>query len=110
FETSHYLAHLIRVAGGKMYDAEIAEGKTFNPDVILLVSERMERMFGGLANLLTLEEWQQTNAVKNNRVFLIDGGSHLRGMDTNLASDIEILGEIFYPQYLTFSGKGESWL
>lgn len=110
FETSHYLAHLIRVAGGKMYDAEIAEGKTFNPDVILLVSERMERMFGGLANLLTLEEWEQTNAVKNNRVFLIDGGSHLRGMDTNLASDIEILGEIFYPQYLTFSGKGESWL
>lgn len=110
FETSHYLAHLIRIAGGKMYDAEIAEGKRFNPDVILLVAEQMERMFGGLANLLTLDEWQQTNAVKNNRVFLIDGGNNLQGMDTGLAADIEILGEIFYPQYLTFNGKGESWL
>lgn len=110
FETNHYLAQLIRMAGAKPYDAEVTEGKVFNPDVILLVAPQMEKMFGGLANLLMLEEWQQTNAVKNNRIFLVDGENHLQGMGISLASDVELLAEVFYPQYLTFSGKGESWL
>lgn len=110
FETSHYLAHLIRMAGAKPYDAQVAEDKVFNPDVILLVSPQMEKMFGSLASLLMLDEWQQTNAVKNNRIYMIDGANHLQGMGIGLASDVELLGEILYPQYLTFSGKGESWL
>jgi iron complex transport system substrate-binding protein len=110
FETSDYLTHLITTAGGKVHDMETAEEKPFNPDVILVLSEQMERLFGGLANLLMLEEWQNTNAVKSNRIFLMDGGVNLQEFNLNLASDVEILAEIFYPQYLTFGGKGESWL
>jgi iron complex transport system substrate-binding protein len=70
----------------------------------------MERQLGGLATLLSLEEWRNTDAVKNNRVFLIDGDRNLQAMDLNVASDIEILAEILYPQYLTFGGNGESWV
>lgn len=110
FENNNHLIHLIETAGAKMYDAEVTETESFNPDVILVVSEQMERLFGGLANLLMSEEWQQTNAIKNNRVFLIDGSTNLQGFNLNLASDIEILAEILYPQYLTFGGRGESWL
>ena len=109
-ETSRYLTYLLRMAGAKPYDAQVGENSDFNPEVILLVSPQMEKMFGGLASLLMLEEWQQTNAVKNNRIFMVDGENNLQGMGINLASDVELLGEILYPQYLTFSGKGESWL
>ena len=110
FEINPYLARLIGMAGAKPFDAQLVEEKGFNPDVILLVSPEMEKKFGGLASLLMLDEWQHTNAVKKNRIFMIDGSNHLQGMGINLVSDVELLGEILYPQYLTFSGKGESWL
>jgi iron complex transport system substrate-binding protein len=111
FETNPYLTHLIETSGAKMYDVEATEDELFNPDVILVVSEQMERLFGGLANLLMSEEWKNANAVKDNRIFLIDGGTNnLQEFNINLASDVEILAEILYPQYLTFGGKGESWL
>lgn len=110
FEPSPYLAHLLRIAGAKAYLAESAGGNAFNPGVILVVSQQMEQQFGGLATLLSLEEWRNTDAVKNNRIYLIDGERNLQAMDLNIASDIEILAEILYPQYLTFGGNGESWV
>jgi iron complex transport system substrate-binding protein len=110
FEPSSYIAHVLRLAGAKIYNPDTPSEIEFNPGVILVVSEQMERLFGDLAVLLSLEEWKNTDAVKNNRVFLIDGESNLRGMDLNIASDVEIVAEILYPQYLTFGGKGESWI
>lgn len=108
--SNEYCHLLIKMAGGKILTEEEFEADESNPDVIILLSETMERMFGGLANMLSLEEWKKTNAVKKNQVFLIDGSRHLKNWDVNFASDLEILAEILYPQYLTFSGKGESWL
>jgi iron complex transport system substrate-binding protein len=110
FETSDYLSYLLTTAGGKVYNTELIEGQSFNPDVILVLSDQMERLFGGLANLLMIEDWRNTNAVKNNRIFLIEGGTNLQEFNLNFASDVEILAEILYPQYLTFGGKGESWI
>jgi iron complex transport system substrate-binding protein len=110
FEPSHYLAHVLRIAGAKMYNPEASSESEFNPGVVLVISEQMERLFGDLAILLSLDEWKNTDAVKNNRVFLIDGENNFQGMDLNIASDVEILAEIFYPQYLTFGGNGESWV
>lgn len=109
-EPSHYLAHLTRIAGAKIYDAKLTEGKIFNPEVIIVISEHMDQVFGNLPTLLSLPEWKNTAAVQNNQVFLIDGQQHFKGFDISIASDIEILGEIFYPQYLTFGGKGETWV
>lgn len=108
--STQYYQSLIEMAGGRVFTQDELEKSESNPDVIILLSEEMERMFGGLANMLTLEEWKETNAVKKNQVFLIDGLNHLKGWDVNFASDLEILAEILYPQYLTFSGKGEAWI
>lgn len=110
FEPSPYLAHLLRIAGAKIYSSESSNGNEFNPGVILVISQQMEQQFGGLATLLSLDEWKNTDAVKDNRIFLIDGERNLQSMDLNIASDIEILAEILYPQYLAFGGNGESWL
>lgn len=110
FEPSSYIAHVLRLAGAKIYNPEAPGESEFNPGSILVVSKEMERLFGDLAMLLSLDEWKNTDAIKNNRVFLIDGESNLQGMDLNIASDVEILAEILYPQYLTFGGKGESWI
>lgn len=108
--SNEYCQLLIKMAGGKIVAEEEFEADEANPDVIILLSETMERMFGGLANMLSLEEWKKTNAVKKNQVFLIDGSRHLKNWDVNFASDLEVLAEILYPQYLTFSDNGESWI
>lgn len=110
FEPSTYIAHVLRLAGAKIYSPEAPSENEFNAGAILVVSDEMERLFGDLAVLLSLDEWKNTDAVKNNRVFLVDGHTHLQAMDLNIASDVEMLAEILYPQYLTFGGKGESWI
>lgn len=109
FEESEYLARLLRMTAAKMYRADTEE-VDFNPGVILLISDHMEQQFANLATLLSLEEWKETDAVKQNRVFLIDGSRGFQNMGIRLAADLETLAEIIYPQYLTFGGNGETWL
>jgi len=111
FESNNYLEEILKITGAKMYDAQISGGdKIFNPDIVLIISERMETLFGDVGVLLALEEWQNTNAVKNNKVFLINGKEQFQGYSSRIADDIETLAEIIYPQYLTFGGNGESWV
>jgi len=111
FERNEYLDDLIKIAGGRVYDSQITDGeKVFNPDVLLVVSDRMEAIFSDVAVILSLDEWKNTNAVKNNKVFLIDGQGLFLGYSANVAEEIEILAEILYPHYLTFGGNGDSWV
>jgi len=111
FERNDYLEDILRIAGATIYDAQITDGeKTFNPDVLLIISDKMESLFSDVGVLLSLEEWQNTNAVKNNKIFLVNGTDHFNGYSSKIAEDIETLAEIIYPQYLTFGGSGESWV
>lgn len=111
FERNEYLEEVLRIVGSKVYDAQITGGeKVFNPDVVLIVSDQMGSLFSDVAVLLSLEEWKNTNAVKKNRIYLIDGKEQFRGYSSRIADDIEVLAEIIYPQYLTFGGNGESWV
>lgn len=111
FETNEYLDEILKVVGSKVYDAQISDGeKVFNPDALLIISDQMESLFSDVAILLALDEWKNTNAVKKNRIYLIDGKEQFQGYSTRIADDIEVLAEIIYPQYLTFGGIGESWI
>lgn len=109
YANNSYLQYMLRSAGGKPLANYDPQGDVM-PEVILLLTSEMDRMLGGLASLLTTPEWQQMPAVKKNRVFLIDAKKHLKGMDLNVADDLELLGQLLYPQYLTFTDPGESWL
>lgn len=109
-ETNPYLAEIIQISGGKPYNLGQEEGGVLNPGILLIISDQMERLFGDLAVLLSLDEWKSTDAVKNNAVFLLDGSKHFSGFGLQVADDIEILAEIFYPQQLTFGGNGETWV
>jgi len=111
FKTSEYLDEILRIVGSRVYDAQVTGGeKVFNPDVLLIISDQMESLFSDVAILLSLDEWKNTNAVKKNRVYLLDGKEQFQGYSTRIADDIEVLAEIIYPQYLTFGGNGESWV
>jgi|SRR5690606_9721072 len=111
FEGNAHLEDIIKIAGAKVYDSQITDGeKVFNPDVLLIVSDKMESIFSDVAVLLSLDEWKSTNAGKNNKVFLVDGRDLFQGYSANIADEVEILAEILYPHYLTFGGNGDSWV
>lgn len=110
YGTSDYFNHLVETAGGNPYSTEELAESDPMPDLILVLSKEFEKLFGTVGSLVTTQDWQQMPAVKNNRVFLINGNHHLRGMDLNVATDIELLGQLFFPEYLTFSEPGENWV
>ena len=107
-ESNDYLEEILKIAGSKVYAGN--EEETFNPDVLLIISDQMEGLFGKVGTFLSMEEWQHANAIKKNRVYLINGENNFSGFSSRIADDVEILAEIIYPQYLTFGGNGESWI
>jgi len=110
-ETNDYLKDVLKIVGSKMYHALNNEGEqAFNPDILLIISDRMESLFSEVGVLLSMEEWHNTNAIKKNRVYLVNGENNFGGYSSRIADDVEILAEIIYPQYLTFGGNGESWV
>ena len=111
YEMNDRLHNLLRAAGARVYDMQIGNNEeTFNPDLLLIIADQIEHLVGDLGVLLSLDEWKDTNAVKNNRVYLVDGENNLSGEDFQLADDLELLAEITYPQYLTYGGNGDKWV
>lgn len=105
-----YWKTIIKVAGGKTYDIKQIDEAGFNPDILLIFGNPMEQLFEYLPRLLSLNEWRNTTAVKNNAVFLLNGKNHFQGLGLKLADDIESLAEIFYPQQLTYGRNGDTWI
>lgn len=104
-----YLRLLIETAGGRAYKPLLGDD---NPGLLLFLAKEqsMYQLLGKLPAILAQEEWKHSDAVKQNKVFLIDGQKKLRGNLMHLAEDIELLAEIIFPQYFVFGEQGESWM
>jgi len=109
FKTDRYSNEILRIVGSTLHTFDTSS-EEFNPDVVLIISEQMDRLFGDVAELLSQEKWQSINAIQNNRVYLIDGREQFHGYNSKIADDVEVLSEIIYPQYLTFGGNGDKWV
>src|SRR5690554_1791687 len=75
-EANEYLGYVLNLAGAKVYKANEEEG--FNPDILLVISDRMESLFSEVGVLLSMEEWQNTDAIKKNRVYLVNRKNNFR--------------------------------
>lgn len=108
-DNKEYFRSLIETAGGKSYKTELGD---INPGLIIFLAKRKSiyQLLGELPAILEQSEWKNTEAVKNNKVFLVDATKHLQGNIIQVADDVELLAEILYPQYFVFGGSGESWL
>lgn len=104
-----YRRSLIEAAGGKSFKPELGDN---NPGLIIFLTKEggMYQLLGELPLMLKQGEWKNTDAVKNNKIFLVDGAKRLQGNLMQIADDVELLAEILYPQYFVYGGSGESWL
>lgn len=104
-----YINTIIRTAGGRVYTGA-TDTKGPNLFVFLARDKSMFQLLGEIPGFLADEEWENTAAIKDNKVFLIDGDKHLLINLPSAAEDVELLAEILYPQYFVFGGEGESWM
>lgn len=108
-ELEAYINTIIRTAGGRVYNEGL---DTKGPELFIFLAQNrsMFQLLGEIPGFLADEEWENTPAIKENKVFLIDGDKFLRASLPEAADDVELLAEILYPQYFVFGGEGESWM
>jgi len=106
---NNYLHTLVKTAGGRIY-REGAIDQQENASTLIFFADGMYHMLGDLPQLLDQPAWKDSDAVKHNKVFLVEHTQHLSGNLLQLADDIELLAELIYPQYFVFSESGEGWM
>lgn len=102
-----YLANLVQIAGGIHQTGVSAEES--NPDLLIIFNEKpISQLLTGLPRALS--SWSQTDAVANNRIYIIHHPGYLRQPSALVADDTEILAEIFYPKYFVFGRNEDVWM
>lgn len=116
----NWIPELVTIAGGD--PLLILKGETSSyitwdqleasqPDVIVIMpcGFDLERNLKESKVLTQSPQWQNLPAVKNNRVFLVDGNAYFNRPGPRLVDSLEILAEIFNPQQFKFGYQHQGW-
>jgi len=109
FSPETYLDHAIKLAGGiPQTDPSQVD---FAPEVLLILSDKpTAKLLSELPEMLSSSFWPDTNAVKNNQVYLIHHPEYLRTPDLYPADDVEILAEIINSGYFVYGRNEDVWM
>ena len=93
----------VKVAGGIL----MSEYAT-NVDCIIIKQDD-ESLYSQIGGLLESENIKNSNAIKNNNLFIIQNKT-FNESDENYLADVEILAEILQPKYFVYGRNGEDWV
>ncbi|MEL6440011.1 MAG: cobalamin-binding protein [Cyanobacteria bacterium J06621_8] len=116
----NWIPELIEIAGGQSLLAVKGKHSPYlswsnlteaDPDVIVIMPcgfdlERTEKESKVLTNY---SEWKNLKAVKNGKVFIVDGNAYFNRPSQRLMDSAEILAEILYPSLFDYGFKGKGW-
>ncbi|WP_019505553.1 cobalamin-binding protein [Pleurocapsa sp. PCC 7319] len=117
---ANWIPELIEIAGGKSLLSVKGKHSPYisweslveaNPDVIVIMPcgfdlERTEKE----SQVLTQNpNWNSLKAVKNDKVFIVDGNAYFNRPGPRLVDSAEVLAEIFHPQLFDFNHREKSW-
>lgn len=117
---ANWIPELIEIAGGKPLLSVRGENSPYlfweslidvDPDIIVIMPcgfdlNRTEQE----SQVLTKHPaWKRMSAVKNGRVYVVDGNAYFNRPGPRLVDSAEILAEIFHPQLFNFGHRGKSW-
>jgi iron complex transport system substrate-binding protein len=82
-----------------------------DPDIIVLMpcGFDLDRAREATEQLAQRSEWEQLQAVRNNRVYLTDGNQYFNRPGPRLVDSLEILAEIIHPDLFDFDYRGTGW-
>jgi len=118
---SNWMPELIELAGGRSLFAEPGkhssrlEWKSLtaaDPEVILLLpcGFKIAQTIADLGLLTGNPTWASLRAVKDGRVYLIDGHHFFNRPGPRLVESAEIVAEILHPDRFAFGHRGKGWI
>ncbi|MGQ0662434.1 MAG: cobalamin-binding protein [Pseudomonadota bacterium] len=83
-----------------------------DPEVILVLPCGFDipRSRAELPALASRPGWAELGAVKNNRIYLLDGNQYFNRPGPRLADSLEMLAEIMHPDAFQFGHEGRGWV
>lgn len=103
---------LVSIAGGTLIEGDEQTLLALNPDVIILMPEGMPmaETMTNVTTLLQLPGFTDLKALKNNRLYIIDGDILAGESAENTVETVELLAEIIYPKQFIFGHEGNGWI
>jgi iron complex transport system substrate-binding protein len=117
----NWMPELIELAGGRSLFAQAGQHSDWlewatlveaDPEVILLLpcGFKIAQTIRDLNLLTENPAWPNLRAVKEGRVYLIDGHHFFNRPGPRLVESAEIVAEILHPERLSFGHRGTGWI
>lgn len=117
----NWMPELIDIAGGENLLSEPGSHSPWiewekvieaDPDILLLLpcGYSIDKTMSEIETLTEKSGWTNLKAVKNNRVYILDGNQYFNRSGPRIKESAEILAEIFYPSIFKPHFKGSGWI
>ena len=117
----NWMPELIEIAGGRSLFAQPGQHSSWlewsslseaNPDVILLLpcGFKIAQTISDLNLLTENSAWPNLRAVKQGRIYAIDGHHFFNRPGPRLVESVEIVAEILHPELFDFGHRGTGWI
>ena len=118
---ANWVPELVGLAGGRNVmsvsgtDSNFCswdEIKQTNPDIIIMMpcGFGIKRTLEDIHYLQNRKGWQELKAVKENKVFVVDGNQYFNRPGPRLVDSAEILAEIIHPEYFERKYPEDAWI
>ena len=118
---ANWVPELVGLAGGRNVmsvsgaDSNFCswdEIKKTNPDIIIMMpcGFGIKRTFEDIHYLQNRKGWQELKAVKENKVFVVDGNQYFNRPGPRLVDSAEILAEVIHPEYFERKYPEDAWI
>jgi iron complex transport system substrate-binding protein len=118
--SGNWMPELISMAGGENLFGKAGQHSphlsweqlvSSDPDIILLLpcGWDIDKTRQETATLAAKPDWPGLNAVKTERVYLLDGNRYFNRPGPRLSESLEILAEIIHPDTFRFGHRDDGW-
>jgi len=118
---ANWVPELVGLAGGKNVmsvsgtDSNFCswdEIKKTNPEIIIMMpcGFGIKRTLEDIHYLQNRKGWQELKAVKENKVFVVDGNQYFNRPGPRLVDSAEILAEVIHPEYFERKYPEDAWI
>ncbi|HKX13082.1 MAG TPA: ABC transporter substrate-binding protein, partial [bacterium] len=116
----NWMPELVSMAGGQNLFGEAGKHSpwldwetlaTADPETILLMpcGFDLAKVRAALPELEKHPAWKKLRAVREGRVYMVDGNQYFNRPGPRLAESLEILAEILHPEEFNFGYRGKGW-
>ncbi|HWZ36467.1 MAG TPA: hypothetical protein VNW51_09920 [Mucilaginibacter sp.] len=103
---------LVNMAGGSLVEGDEQTLLALDPDVVILMPGDMPiaETMANMDVLLLLPGFTNLKAVKNNRLYIVDGSMLVDDFAESIVETIELLAEMIHPKQFAFGHEGNGWI